>query len=322
MILFSYGTRPEWIKIKPLIEALSDEGRPYHVLFTGQHKDLISGNTHDFIIDIEEGKNRLDSVFKSIMDSIDFSPYTKVLVQGDTASAAAVALSAFNHNCPVVHLEAGLRTYNLQHPYPEEAYRQIISRIASLHLCPTTLAKNRLIREIVSGKIEVVGNTVLDNLVGLETSYGDEVLITMHRRENHDLMSEWVKEFELLPSLGLNVTVIRHPNPNVKKALENVKNINVIDPLSHDEMMQRLAHCKFIITDSGGLQEEGSFLGKKIIVCRETTERSEALVAHSVLCKRPSGLFNICRIVDSDYIVSEPCPFGDGSATEKIMELL
>ena len=190
MILFSYGTRPEWIKIKPLIEAL--DPTKYHILFTGQHKDLIQGNSYDFCIDIQEGKNRLDSVFKSVMDSIDFTPYAKVVVQGDTASAAAVALSAFNHNCPVVHLEAGLRTYNLDHPYPEEAYRQIISRITSLHLCPTNLAKERLIREMVSGKIAVVGNTALDNLVGIETSYGDEVIITMHRRENHVWMGQGI----------------------------------------------------------------------------------------------------------------------------------
>lgn len=320
MILFSYGTRPEWIKIKPLVEAL--DPKKYHILFTGQHKDLIQGNSYDFCIDIQEGKNRLDSVFKSVMDSIDFTPYAKVVVQGDTASAAAVALSAFNHNCPVVHLEAGLRTYNLDHPYPEEAYRQIISRITSLHLCPTNLAKERLIREMVSGKIAVVGNTALDNLVGIETSYGDEIIITMHRRENHVWMSEWVREFEMLRNLGLKVTMINHPNPNVQDALRNVQHINVIDPLSHDEMMKRLASCKFIITDSGGLQEEGSFFNKRIVVCRETTERSEAMVAHSVLCKRPKGLFDICKSINEDYIVSEPCPFGDGNATEKIMEIL
>jgi UDP-N-acetylglucosamine 2-epimerase (non-hydrolysing) len=116
--------------------------------------------------------------------------------------------------------------------------------------------------------------------------------------------------------------MIKHPNPNVIKALQNVQHINVIDPLSHDEMMKRLASCRFIITDSGGLQEEGSFFNKRIVVCRETTERSEALVSHSVLCKKPSDLFNICRSINEDYIVSEPCPFGDGNATEKIMELL
>jgi UDP-N-acetylglucosamine 2-epimerase (non-hydrolysing) len=144
----------------------------------------------------------------------------------------------------------------------------------------------------------------------------------MHRRENHVWMSEWVREFEMLRNLGLKVTMINHPNPNVQDALLNVQHINVIDPLSHDEMMKRLASCKFIITDSGGLQEEGSFFNKRIIVCRETTERSEAMVAHSVLCTRPKGLFDICKNINDDYIVSEPCPFGDGNATEKIMELL
>jgi UDP-N-acetylglucosamine 2-epimerase (non-hydrolysing) len=144
----------------------------------------------------------------------------------------------------------------------------------------------------------------------------------MHRRENHIWMTDWVRKFETLHVLGVKITMIKHPNPNVIKALQNVQYINVIDPLSHDEMMKRLASCRFIITDSGGLQEEGSFFNKRIVVCRETTERSEALVSHSVLCKKPSDLFNICRSINEDYIVSEPCPFGDGNATEKIMELL
>jgi len=158
MILLSFGTRPEYIKFKPLMEKM--EGRiDYKTLFTGQHVDLVSNKT-DYRINIKDGNNRLDSIVSSIMDSVDFSGCSAVMVQGDTTSAYAVALSAFHHRIPIIHLEAGLRTYNLEHPYPEEANRQMIARIAALHLCPTELSRQLLIDERLPGRIEVVGNTV------------------------------------------------------------------------------------------------------------------------------------------------------------------
>ena len=275
MILLCYGTRPEWIKIKPLIKTFQDK-IPFRVLFSGQHED-ISGGWFDISLDIEGGKNRLDSIISSVMNNIDFTDITYVLVQGDTATCFAVALSAFNHKIPVIHLEAGLRTYNLEHPYPEEGYRQMISRITDIHLCPTTIAKSHLLRDSVGGEIHVVGNTVL---------------------------------------------VIRHPNPIVTNATDKLKNVNVIDPLSHDEMVERIANCKFLITDSGGLQEEGSFFNKKIIICRETTERPEVLKHHGILCKKPEDLSDLFNHINSNYIVEKPCPFGDGKTSNKIMELL
>jgi len=242
-----------------------------------------------------------------------------VLVQGDTATCLAVGLSAFNHKVPVIHLEAGLRTYNLEHPYPEEGYRQMLSRITNIHLCPTKIAKTHLLRDSVGGEIHVVGNTVLDNLVDVESSYGDEVLVTIHRRENHHNIDDWMRE---LDSLDENITVIRHPNPVVMSAVDKLKNVNVIDPLSHDKMVERIANCKFLITDSGGLQEEGSFFNKKVIICRETTERPEVLEHHGVLCKKPKDLSDLVDLIKNDYILDKPCPFGDGESAIKIMEIL
>tara|TARA_Y100001938_G_C8095668_1_gene437979 strand:- start:2051 stop:3031 length:981 start_codon:yes stop_codon:yes gene_type:complete len=317
MILLCYGTRPEWIKIKPLVKAFKGKVK-YRIIFTGQHPELHGGEYHR-CLSINNGKNRLDSITESIMNEIDFDGVDAVLVQGDTATGFAVALSAFNHKVPVIHLEAGLRTYDLNHPYPEEAYRQMISRITDIHLCPTKTAKAHLLRDSVGGDIHVVGNTVLDNLVDMESSYGDEVLVTIHRRENHHIIDEWMKE---LDKLDEKITFIWHPNPAVQNAVEKLKNVNVIQPLPHDEMIKRIANCKFLITDSGGLQEEGSFLNKKIIICRETTERPEVLEHHGKLCYKPQDLSGMVESLKNNYIINKPCPFGDGRSTDKIMEIL
>lgn len=317
MILLCYGTRPEWIKIKPLVQTF--EGRiPFKILFTGQHQDIAAGR-FDQSLGIVDGTNRLDSIFSSVMNKIDFEGVSAVLVQGDTATGFAVALSAFNHKIPVIHLEAGLRTYDLEHPYPEEGYRQMISRITNIHLCPTKISKSQLLRDSVGGEIHVVGNTVLDNLIGVEPSYGDEVLVTIHRRENHHIIDEWMKEID---NLDEEITVIRHPNPVVQNAIEKLKNVNVIDPLTHTEMIKRIANCKFLITDSGGLQEEGSFFNKRIIICRKTTERPEVLEHHGVLCPYPNSLSFYVDLIRNDYIIDKPCPFGDGKSSNKIMEIL
>ena len=317
MILLCYGTRPEWIKIKPLIKTF--EGKvPYRVLFTGQHAD-ISGGRFDDKLNIVEGTNRLDSIFSSVMNNIKFKEVSAVLIQGDTATCLAAALSAFNHKVPVIHLEAGLRTYDLKHPYPEEGYRQMISRITDIHLCPTETAKTQLLRDSVGGEIHVVGNTVLDNLVDTKSSYGDEVLVTIHRRENHHIIDDWMKE---LDTLDENITVIRHPNPVVMNAVDKLKNAHVINPLTHDEMIKRIANCKFLITDSGGLQEEGSFFNKKIIICRETTERPEVLEHHGVLCEKPENLSGLVDMITKDVTINKPCPFGDGKSAEKILGIL
>jgi len=317
MILLCYGTRPEWIKIKPLINIFKDK-IPFRILFTGQHED-IAGGWFDESLKIVNGKNRLDSIISSVSNQIDFSIVYSVLVQGDTATGFAVALSAFNHKISVIHLEAGLRTYDLEHPYPEEGYRQMISRITDTHLCPTNTAKNNLLHDNVGGDIHVVGNTVLDNLVGIDSSYSDEVIVTIHRRENHYIIDKWMKE---LDNLDENITVICHPNPAVQNAVGKLKNVNVIDPLPHNEMIKKIANCKFLITDSGGLQEEGSFFNKRIIICRKTTERPEVLEHHGILCDSPEKLKNIVEGLNKNYIIDKPCPFGDGKSSEKILNIL
>ena len=325
-ILFCYGTRPELIKILPLASKTPNS----KTFCTGQHTDLLSSSfVPDYKLKIEpHHSSRLNSIFSVLLDSQQLeealNECTHVLIQGDTASAFACALAAFNKDKKVIHLEAGLRTYSRNHPYPEEIYRQCISRLADVNLCPTTLSKSNLMTEKVAGHTFVVGNTALDNLINLETSYNTEVLVTLHRRENHPILDKWFIEIEKTANknASLSFVFISHPNPNVQKHLDVFKKVKVINPLDHGSFIKRMAECRFLITDSGGLQEEASFLNKKIIVCRRYTERPEGLYTFSHLCKKPEELVGLVDVAKSNYRTNAPSPFGDGKAVEKILQVL
>ena len=251
------------------------------------------------------------------------------MVQGDTTSAFALALAAFHRNIPVIHLEAGLRTYDVNNPWPEEINRRCISSFTSIHLCPTTNNKKQLTNEGIGGAMWVVGNTGLDNLIHLldKIEYKNEVLITLHRRENHHNMDRWFVELSKLAKENphLLFTFPIHPNPNVQRHKHLLQNINVIDPLGYDDMLNKIVKCRLIISDSGGIQEEASFLKKKVIVCRKTTERPESLNETSFLCGDPEELKEVFDfIISNGYIVSDKCicPYGDGHASETIMKIL
>jgi UDP-N-acetylglucosamine 2-epimerase (non-hydrolysing) len=322
MILFVFGTRPEFIKVKPIIDKY--EG-PYKVLFTGQHKDIVPKELVDYELKIVNGPNRLDSVVSSCLNNDEiFEGISHVLVQGDTSSVLGIALASFHRGIPVIHLEAGLRTYDKVNPYPEEANRQMVSSIASIHLCPTENNKQNLLNEKATGDIHVVGNTVLDTIDKSNCSYGNTVLITLHRRENH---VQLCKYFGLLDALAhehpeLNFILPIHPNPSVDIFRNSFEFINVIDPLPREDLLNVLKTCKFVITDSGGIQEECSYLNKKAIVCREITERPESVGTHSTLCKAPEFLRDLFKEINNDFEVDLPSPYGDGKATEKIVNIL
>lgn len=324
MLLIAYGTRPEYVKLKPLLRLFP--GRIAHrLLFTGQHRAL-ADEPYDAALEIADGGDRLDAVVRSILDTNDsvFDGVRAVLVQGDTASAFAVALAAFHRRIPVYHLEAGLRTYDFANPFPEELYRQQISRLASLHLCPTEQNRANLVAERCSGRIEVVGNTVLDNLTGLRPRYDGPVLLSLHRRENEPCQHAWLTAFDALaaqhPSIPFQF--IRHPKHDAESYRRVLCAVEVIDPVDHDAMAERIAGCRLIITDSGGFQEEGSFLGKRVIVCRRATERPECLGVHSVLCPEPSQLAGLFAQANADPIVTAPCPFGDGHSAARVAGIL
>ena len=326
MILICYGTRPEFIKIQPLITEIKGNVS-YKLLFTGQHTD-IANFQYDYKLNVRPLQNRLDSIFSSCLDLDEsiFFGIESVMVMGDTASAAAMAIAAFNRGLKILHLEAGLRTYDMNNPYPEEGYRQLISRLADVHFCPTKENKLNLEKEKAGGSKHVVGNTVLDNLSALKTSHSDEVIVTMHRRENHPLIADWFKELSklALENSNLRFTIPLHPNPNVSKYKDYLIGLNIIEPLPYEEMKVKISNCRFIISDSGGLQEEASFLKKKIIVCRKTTERPESLGETSFLCSSPQELQKIFNRVNSDFTVKYTynCPFGDGNASSKIANIL
>jgi len=325
-ILFCLGTRPEWLKLKPLINILDKKN--YDIFFTGQHQDLLKDLEFDYNVNVINNKNRLDDIIISCMLNFPTEKYDYVLVQGDTGSALGCALAAYNRKIKLIHLEAGLRTYDLENPYPEESYRQIISRISSINLCPTNVSFNNLTNEKVSGKTYVVGNTVLDNLIDLKekSNYGDDVLVTLHRRENHDIMDRWFLELNKLSKKypNLNFILPIHPNPNVQK-YKNIldKKIKVVNPLSHADLIKILLNCKFVITDSGGIQEEATFLNKKSIVCRKTTERPEGIsTGHLFLCNETKNLDELVYIINKNYYINNECPYGNGTSSKQIIEIL
>jgi UDP-N-acetylglucosamine 2-epimerase (non-hydrolysing) len=327
LILISFGTRPEWIKIKPVLEQI--EGKiPYRLLFTGQHVDLLSKVSEEvdlFKLKIEQGNNRLDSIVSSVMNQeFIFEGITSVLVQGDTTSAFSIALAAFHRKIKVIHLEAGLRTYDKNQPFPEEFNRQAISRIADVHLCPTETSKKFLESETTQGRIDVVGNTVLDNLVKLKPKYTNKIVVTMHRRENHYNMGEWFAEINKIAQNNKQLEFLMplHPNPNVQKYKNLLTNVKVIEPMDYKNFMNLLADTRLVITDSGGLQEETSFLLKKCIVCREKTERLEGIGSFAFLCSQPQSLNELFEKVNNDYKVSGVCPYGDGYASKRIYRIL
>ena len=165
---------------------------------------------------------------------------------------------------------------------------------------------------------------MLDNLKDVSISYNKRVLVTLHRRENHHHIAEYFKRLSQIAeeNSDLEFVIPLHPNPNVQKHRNLLKNIKVIDPLPYDEMIQEIARCRFIISDSGGIQEEASFLHKKVIVCREKTERVSTVGLNCFLCSHPSKLNDMVRSIRDNYIVYSDCPYGDGHASEKILEIL
>ncbi len=329
-LLISFGTRPEYIKVKSLVENMPE----CKTLFTGQHKDLLKDVKCDRSINIDNNNcttsNRLNHIMASILlephifDDIDY-----VMVQGDTTSALAVAMSAFNYGKTVIHLEAGLRTHDTQNPYPEELNRQLISRIANIHLCPTEHNRINLLEENANGDIYVTGNTGLDNIApSLTPEYGNKILVTMHRRDNLPIIDKWFTELSKLAieNKHLQFIIPMHPNPHIMKYRKLLKGIYIVEPLDHSKLITFIRESRFIISDSGGIQEEASLLNKKVIVCREYTERTETLDTHSILCPKPNELKDIFDIVSCDYEINKPCPYltkhPSGKAWIQIKEIL
>jgi UDP-N-acetylglucosamine 2-epimerase (non-hydrolysing) len=321
-LLICFGTRPEWLKVKPLLNEIDN----YKLLFTGQHKDLLKDIKVDYRIEIGNQTNRLDQIISDCLMQFPEGDFD-VLVHGDTVSAFACALAAFSRKLKIIHLEAGLRSYDLKQPYPEEGYRQMISRIADVNFPPTSISAHNLFNEKTDGMSYVVGNSVLDNLIEYkdDCEYTDKVLVTLHRWENHHWMDEWFTELNKVAEKYSNIefTIPLHHNPAVRKHKHLLTNVNIVPALPHDEMLKLMSKCKFIISDSGGLQEEGAFLNKKVIVCRDVTERPEGIyTGHLTLCKTPSDLMYIVDKVNRDYIIKKDSPYGKGDTAKRVKRIL
>jgi len=326
-ILAIFGTRPEYLKIKPVINASNNKIK---TLFVKQHTDIIDFGNNDYCIDIENVcKNRLNNIFEQIFKKTEsiISEFDAVLIQGDTATVAATAMVAYHLKKKIIYLESGLRTYDLENPFPEEGYRQMVCRIADINLCPTKQSAKNLKKEKVKGSIHVVGNTSLDNLINYKnkTNYNNKILITLHRNENLPIIGKWLSEIDKIAQQYNDIEFIYpiHPNPIIKSEADKCKNIKKINPLEHSELLTILKDCKLIITDSGGIQEEACFLNKKIIVCRKTTERPEGIYSgHIYLCKNPEELVSQFLNLNKDFIISNKCPYGNGKSAKKILTIL
>lgn len=320
MILIAFGTRPEYIKLKPIIDKLDD----CIVLNTMQQKNLCSGIEADYYFsDYELVSNRLDQILINQLkncDTLDWDRIDSVIVQGDTATAFAISLAAFHRQKKIYHVEAGLRTYDLQNPYPEEFYRQTITKIADVHFCPTFHDYHIVKKECKKNSDAIVtGNTVLDNIEKNKILYGNEIIITLHRRENHQNIDSWLSCINRLAEKNSNLkfTWIVHPNPLISSKQQNYKFLNCINPLSRESIIDLLAKCKMLITDSGGLQEEASFLNKRTLVCRKTTERP---CSSSILIESPEALDFLFDKYKDEGPINLDCPFGDGKASDRICE--
>lgn len=322
-----FGTRPEFLKIKPILKKLDKNS--YDLIYVKQHKDIIEKFIYTNMIKIPDTSfhYRLNEITSSILSKKNIFKNEYVLIQGDTQTAMSIALSAFLQKKKIIHLEAGLRSFNNYSPYPEEVNRKIISTLANYHFCPTKLSKKNLINEGYKKNLFITGNTSLDNILSVKnkSKYGDQVVITLHRRENLEYYQLWL---EYLNKLAKNYSFIKfyfilHPNPIYKKFIKNHKYLIFLDHMSHLKLMKFVINSKLLITDSGGLQEEGSFLNKKIIVCRKETERPEGIkTKHIYICKKPKSIINLFSEIINSFKINTICPYGDGYSGLRIVRLL
>jgi len=370
-ILVVVGTRPEAIKLAPVVQELNQREGKFTVKLcsTGQHKEMLHQalSVFDLIADIDLRVmtvnqtlgNLTARLIERFCQVLTKQSFDLAIVQGDTTTALSCAMASFYEGVPVAHIEAGLRTNQLDAPFPEELNRQLISRIASLHFAPTEENFHNLVREGVrEEKVIVTGNTIVDALTILKKStladsekitelkvhlekqlefdpeVGRFVLITAHRRENFGRNLKQICEALIDLAIANPQTYFVYPvhrNPQVRgvvlEVLGNIPNIKLLDPISYIEFLYLLKCCLFVITDSGGVQEEAPSFGKKTIILRENTERIEAISSGWALLAGTSR----DKVVDlstnlllndgiTGLLVDSPNPFGDGRASQRIVD--
>ncbi|MGB3405442.1 MAG: UDP-N-acetylglucosamine 2-epimerase (non-hydrolyzing) [Microcoleaceae cyanobacterium] len=353
------GTRPEAIKLAPVIQCLQQSPLfKTQVILTGQHREMVDTVMQLFEIkadknlEIMQQKQSLTDItcrsLTGLKDLFEQQSPQMVLVQGDTTTAFSAALAAFYHQIPVGHVEAGLRTNNLYNPYPEEANRRLISQLCQLHFAPTTQAVENLKQSGVVGEIYHTGNTVIDallsvvkkqpqlNIPNLNLQQYRLLLATVHRRENwgeplQDIANSFIQILDKFPDTALLLPL--HKNPTVRDPLKSIlgnhPRVFLTEPLDYAELVAAINSSYLLLTDSGGLQEEAPSLGKPVLVLRETTERPEAVTAGTaklVGTQTSNIVDNAAALLSNtesyNNMANAINPFGDGQAAERIVDII
>lgn len=355
-VLVIIGTRPEAIKLAPILTVMHENCEfESKICLTKQHTDLLEpvllqlGINADYELKSSGPHRSLHQIAADILKQLEAilteSKPDLVLVQGDTTSAFIGALAAFYSGIPVAHIEAGLRTGNLSAPWPEEAHRCLIDRLTTYFFAPTVTAQNRLLAEGAPVEsVWMVGNTAIDAIrlasesPILITAFSKErvILVTIHRRENHGrplkeicsalrMIAEQFLEIRILFILHRNLAVYQP----VIKILTGIHNIQLLEPMDHRSFIQILNCCIFVITDSGGIQEECSFLGKPLLIARETTERQQSVQAGTaklVGTKAETIVAGCQKLLTDEKLLTTMSkvhfPYGDGYAAERIVAIL
>jgi UDP-N-acetylglucosamine 2-epimerase (non-hydrolysing) len=352
------GTRPEAIKMAPVIRELRrfSEEFKVRVIATGQHREMLDqvldyfALSADINLDIMTRNQSLSGIASRALARLDeifeSDPGDLVLVHGDTTTTLAASIAAFHRRIPVGHVEAGLRSFDLDNPFPEEANRRICDSICSMHFAPTRLARTNLIAEGISGEaIRLTGNTAIDALFAmLDSGYSATaearqapttpyILITAHRRENFgvpirnlchaiDELTREIPEYDFIYPV--------HPNPNIREPVREIlagnDRVKLIDPAGYADFVRLMSGCEFILTDSGGVQEEGPSLGKPVLVARDVTERPEAIEAGTAMLvgtdKDTIKTWVLRLASDPEFkaqMANAVNPYGDGQASKRIV---
>ena len=361
-VMSVFGTRPEAIKMAPLVRELASRvGIESLCCLTGQHREMLDSVMGifklrgDYDLNIMQKQQTLSSITTRALlgmeDVLREAQPDLVLVHGDTSTTFAGALAAFYQKIPVGHVEAGLRTYDKYSPFPEEMNRTLVGDIAELHFSPTAANAANLRREAVQGEIFITGNTVIDAMkttVRADYRFSTPVLneldfvnrqvivLTCHRRENygqpmHDILRAVRSVVERHPSAEVVYPV--HLSPAVRQCaqeeLGGVERVHLIDPVDVEEMHNLMSRCRFVMTDSGGLQEEAPAMGKPVLVLRRETERPEAVAAGTV---KLAGVEYDRIVALADELLDDPAaydamahavnPYGDGNACKRIADAI
>ena len=361
-----FGTRPEAIKMFPVVHALHRQAAvAVRVCVTAQHREMldqvlaIARIKADFDLDVMTPNQSLDALLARLVtglgETFDREKPDRILVHGDTLTTMAATLAAYFRKIPVGHVEAGLRSGNIYHPWPEEVNRKVAGAVADLHFAPTETAAAALRAENVPAeRIHVTGNTVIDALLATKVRIDEEpslaagldalaarfsgrriIAVTSHRRENFGEGMKAIADAIAGIAARDDVAVVFpvHPNPHVRSAMEpilgNLANVALIDPLDYPHFVRLLGMSSLVLTDSGGVQEEAPSLGKPVLVMRETTERPEGIeagTARLVGTDKNRIVSEIFSLLDDEGAYNAMArahnPFGDGGAAERISEIV